>query len=231
MIAWYFAPDDRRLRYGDGRLVEVGVTHTVKGPPIFCQRGLHASVRALDALKYARVPVACLVRVGGEIAACEDRIVATERTYMYVIDATDVLRVFSRRCALQVVDLWDCPPVVREYLETGREDLRAAARAVARAVSWAAARAAARAATWAAADATWTAADAAWTAADAAADAAASAATGDVARAARDARDARVARDTENATRSTQTAKLERMLRDAMDISDDEWRRLAQGGE
>jgi hypothetical protein len=220
MIAWYFAPDDRRLRFGDGRLVEVGVTHTVEGPPIFCQRGLHASVRALDALQYAAGPVACIVRVGGEIAACEDRIVATERTYMYVIDAFGVLRAFARWCALQVVHLWDCPPVVREYLETGREDLRVAARSAA----WSAARAAARADAWSAALAAGRAA--AWTAGTAEQDARAAAEAAGTAE--QDAGDA--ARTAAwDAARSTQNAHLERMLRDAMGISDDEWRRLAQG--
>jgi len=76
-----------------------------------------------------------------------------------------------RRYALDVVHLWDAPPEVIEYLETGDESLRAAASAAARAAVGAAARDAvwdaARAAAWAAVDA------AAWTAATSAARAAA----------------------------------------------------------
>jgi hypothetical protein len=49
--------------------------------------------------------------------------------------------------AMMVADLWDMPVLVREYLTTQNEELRAAAGAAA----WAAAGAAARAAAWAAA--------------------------------------------------------------------------------
>ena len=85
---------------------------------------------------------------------------------------------FARWCALQVIHLWDAPPVVREFLETGKEELRDAARDTARAAAsdaaWAAASDAARAA-MAAAWAAWAAAsvaarDAAWAAARAARD-------------------------------------------------------------
>lgn len=34
-------------------------------------------------------------------------------------DVTEELRAWARWCALQVADLWDCPDVVRRYLETG----------------------------------------------------------------------------------------------------------------
>ena len=57
----------------------------------------------------------------------------------------DILH-FARLCALDVAHLWDIPPIVREYLETGDESLHEAARAAVDA----AARAATRAATWAA---------------------------------------------------------------------------------
>jgi hypothetical protein len=36
-------------------------------------------------------------------------------------------RLFTRQCALDVIDLWDAPAVVRQYLETGDESLRASA--------------------------------------------------------------------------------------------------------
>ena len=86
-------------------------------------------------------------------------------------DATEVLRSFTRKCALDVVHLWEAPPVVKRYLRTGDPKLRVAARATAKAAAgaasgaaawnaaWATARAAARAAAWAAGGA---ARDAAW---------------------------------------------------------------------
>ena len=40
-------------------------------------------------------------------------------------DATDLLREFARWCALQAINKWDAPDVVREYLETGDESLYA----------------------------------------------------------------------------------------------------------
>ena len=52
------------------------------------------------------------------------------------IDATEVLREFTRWCALQVIDEWDAPDVVREYLETGDEWLREEAKALAKAAAW-----------------------------------------------------------------------------------------------
>ena len=152
-------------------------------PLILCDRGLHASLHPLDALQYAPGPILCRVEVGGEIVQGDDKLVATRRRIIQRVDATDLCRAFARRCALDVAHLWVCPPVVREYLETGREDLRAAAGAAAGAAAWAAAGAAAGAAARAAAwDAAWAAAgaaagaaawDAAWAAAWAAAGAAA----------------------------------------------------------
>jgi hypothetical protein len=74
-------------------------------------------------------------------------------------DITDLLWQFARQQALLVINLWDAPDLVRQYLETGNESLRAAARAAA----WDAAQAAAWAAAW---DAAWDAAkSAAWAAA------------------------------------------------------------------
>jgi hypothetical protein len=80
-----------------------------------------------------------------------------------------LLKQFARWCALQVIHLWNVPPVVREYLETGNDSLReeaygAAAGAAAgaaywaadEAAAWAADEATARAAYWAA---TWAAYD------------------------------------------------------------------------
>jgi len=99
-------------------------------------------------------------------------------------DGTAVARYFARHCAASVLHLWKCsvPPVVLEYLRSGAEGLRAAARDASWDASWdaagAAARAAARAAAGAAAraaagaaarDASWAAAgDAAWEASRAA---------------------------------------------------------------
>jgi hypothetical protein len=41
------------------------------------------------------------------------------------------LREFARWCALQVIDLWEAPDVVRQWLATGDESIRSAARSAA----------------------------------------------------------------------------------------------------
>ena len=61
---WHFLGADRRLSHGDGREVRPGETLRVKGRPRAGRHGLHASPRALDALRYAPGPVACLVTLG-----------------------------------------------------------------------------------------------------------------------------------------------------------------------
>jgi hypothetical protein len=109
-----------------------------------------------------------------------DKLAGRRRRIISMINGEDLLWHFARQQALNVAHLWDMPPVVRRYLETGQEDIRDAARDAASGAAWDAARAAryvardaAKATAWAAArGAAWYAArDAAWTAARAAAEA------------------------------------------------------------
>jgi hypothetical protein len=175
LLAWHFLPADRRLRHGDGRVVEAGQVLSVPDldrPLDLCSYGMHASICALDALQYAPGPIVCRVELSGEILRDDDKVCAQHRRVLWMADATGALRAFARACALDVIDHWDAPDIVRRYLETGDESIRAAAWAAA----WAAARAAARDAAWAAARAA--ARDAAADAAGAAAWAAAGAAAG-----------------------------------------------------
>ena len=198
MMGWWFAPEDLKLPNGDGRQVKVGVTHEVKGKPVLCKNGLHASPSVRDALGYASSSKLFRVRLSGKIAVGDDKACATKRTYIASFDAESVLRQFARECALSVIHLWDAPQVVKDYLKTGDEKLRAAARdatgAAARAAAWDAAGAATRAAAWDAAGA------AAW---DAAGDATRDAA-GDATRAAWD------------ATRDKQKNLLDRLVNAAL---------------
>lgn len=132
-----------------------------------CRRGLHASWRAFDALGYASDESlgACFVEVDDVVTEHNDKFVCRRRRVIGWAPCDDVLRLFAREAALSVLHLWqgEVPAVLREYLETGNEAIRAAA--------WDAARPAARDAAWSAAgDA---AGDAAWSAARDAARAAA----------------------------------------------------------
>jgi len=116
-----------------------------------CKRGYHASVRPLDALRYAPGPWVARVRLHGETiehGSPVDKLVAQSRECVTAyVDASNVLREFSMWSALQVIDLWDAPDVVQRYLAGGGESIGAAW------VARAAVRAAAEAAAWAAEDA------------------------------------------------------------------------------
>ena len=96
LIGWHFASADLRLGHGDEREIRVGETLTVEPPIELCERGLHASVRPLDALNYASGPIACRVRLSGQVIAGEDKVCATERTVLGMVDATRVFSAFIR---------------------------------------------------------------------------------------------------------------------------------------
>ena len=115
-------------------------------PIVICETGLHWSRHPMDALQYAPGPNLCLVEVNRIVTEQTDKGVSHERKIGARFDATDLLWDMARWSSLQVIHLWDAPQVVRDYLTTGDESLRAAARAAA----WDAARDAARDAAWAA---------------------------------------------------------------------------------
>jgi hypothetical protein len=151
-IAYHFV--GKRLR--DGRPVpKDGELLRFDGEPIMCKQGLHASVDPFDALWYAPGPILCKVRLGGKIVEGEDKVVATERTILARVDATDLCRYFARMQALSAVHLWDVPNIVLDYLMTGDESIRTAARRAAQTAAWkvAATQAVAWEAAWAAAQA------------------------------------------------------------------------------
>ena len=135
MIAYHFVGETLR----DGRPVpENGVWLEHDGPLKMCASGLHASPTPWEALQYAPGAVLCEVEVEGEILE-GDKLVARRRKIIRRVDLTEVCRKFARQQALSVSHLWNMPSVVREYLETGKEELRAAARDAARDAAGAAA--------------------------------------------------------------------------------------------
>lgn len=210
-LAWHFV--GRTLR--DGRPVPAdGVELRHDGPVVMCVSGLHASVRAIDALRYAPGATACRVVMRDVVATGTDKLVARSRTILWRVDATDVLHELTRDCALDVLHTWATPETpgidtVVEYLLTGDESLRDTAR-VSAWDAWAAAGASAWAAWEARAAAAQVAAQAAWDAWDAR-DAAAAAAR--IARASALAEGhAGDAWDVARAARDAQNTRLERML-------------------
>jgi hypothetical protein len=177
-LAFHFVGETLR----DGRPIPANGEWLVHdGPVKICASGLHFSYDAFDALRYAPGNILCLVEVADIVATEKDKGVCRRRKIVARFDAEPILRYFARIQALSVVHLWtECPPdVVLDFLMTGDESLRAAARAAAGDAAWAAGDAA-----WAAA---WAAGDAAWAAAWAAAELAAARAAAELA-AARDAK-------------------------------------------
>lgn len=179
MKAYYFSAADKRLRYGDNRLIKTGITHKVNGDLKLCHHGLHASRRIIDAVGYALSAHLWKVELGGEIVEGEDKVCATERTYLAGCDLTKVLRQFARKAALINIEKIkpycsaDDYSLIMRWLETGDNSIRSATAPAA----WLAASAArsagnseARHAAWSVASAARPAASsAAWSAADLAA--------------------------------------------------------------
>ena len=132
MLGYHFTGSSLR----DGRPIPpIGEWMEHEGEIVPCQSGLHSSECPFDALQYA--PGNTLHRVeleGGLVPHGDppDKWVGRRRKIVATIDAEELLRGFARWCALQVIDMWDAPPVVREYLETGDERKRDAARDAAR---------------------------------------------------------------------------------------------------
>jgi len=159
MKAWHFIRNDRKMGYGSGEVIEVGKKYSVEGEIKLCSWGLHGSLIAIDALLYAPGNIITWCEYSGEILHGDDKLVAQERTVLWMYDAEYLLKDFARWCALQVADKWNAPDIVIEYLKTGNEKIRSAAKSAA----------------WSAADSdAWSAADsAAWSAAKSAADSAA----------------------------------------------------------
>ena len=150
MKAWYFAPKNNRLCFGDGRLVRAGVTHTVEGDPKLCSHGLHGSERVIDALSYASTSILYSVELGGEMDKGSDKIAAQSRKYLKRYDLEDILFKFSRKQAL--INIKKIKPysskeeysTIIKWLNTGDKKLRSAA--------WSAVRSAARSAAESAAE-------------------------------------------------------------------------------
>jgi hypothetical protein len=189
ILAWHWLPDNGKLAHAPHTLVKAGQTVKVKTPVVICENGLHASVKALDALKYA--PGAKIERVlcWGEVIQQEDKLAAQYRKCLWVADATRTLHelaIWNAKNALELAKVddercWNALKVKEQWLDGNATDAELAA---ARNAAWDAARNAARAAAWdAARDAAWNAAwDAAWDAARDAARAAAWDAARDAAR-------------------------------------------------
>ena len=98
---WHFVANDRKLGYGDGRLVEVGKTYTVPDTRELelCEYGLHASKRLIDALNYAPGEVICRVELAAPIVNGDDKMVSYSRKVLAMIDGGRLLHEVACQCA------------------------------------------------------------------------------------------------------------------------------------
>jgi hypothetical protein len=132
MKAWYFSIAEKKLRHGDDRPIAIGTTHRVEGKPACCKLGLHGCEMILDALRFAPGTIIWIVELNGAIDIQDDKIAASERTYLHGgIDVFPIIRSWSRRVALDVAHLWNMPEIVRRFLETGDKSIASAAYAAA----------------------------------------------------------------------------------------------------
>ena len=162
MKAWHFVRENRRLGYGDDRIVKVGKTYNCKGELVLCVNGLHGSKRIIDALRYSPGPILCRVKLSGEIIHDLDKSVARKRTVITMNNISDILHEFACRCAEDALALSDSPDprsiaaikAKRDWLKGKITDKELAA---ARDTAWAA-----RTAVWAAKAAAGDVAGAAW---------------------------------------------------------------------
>lgn len=134
--AYHFTAD--KLRDGSP-IPKKGEWLEYEGKVVICQSGLHFSRHPFDALQYAPGNLLHLVEVEDVVEEWGDKGVARKRKIIATIDAGPLLREFARKCALDVVNLWDAPDVVVRYLKTGDESIREAARDAARDAAYTAA--------------------------------------------------------------------------------------------
>ena len=184
---WWFSTKSGNLGYGDGRKIVIGEKLSVKGKLIICENALHGSFDPFDALQYAPGSILHKVLFSGARIEENDKVGSRSRTVLATREASAMLLHFARRQALSCASAWDMPAVVRQWLETGDENLRhetwsavesvagsvarSAARTAARSPARSAARSAARSPAWSAA---WSAAaSTAWSAAESVAESAA----------------------------------------------------------
>ena len=171
VYAWHFVPKNLRLAHS-GEPVEVGRSYRVEPPIIPCRRGLHGSLRLIDALGFASSSILTRCRYDGTIVHEADKLAASERTVLWLGDIELILHeaacVFAegelRVAKVTAPRSWAAIEAKRAWLrgEITKEELAAAS-----AAAWDAS-AAASDAVWAASDAAWDARAAAWDASAAA---------------------------------------------------------------
>lgn len=102
ITCWHFLPDNKVTRYSN-EVVTNGSILTAQGDLKLCSNGLHGSISALDALKYAPGSIICRTEISGDIIEGGDKICGRNRKCLQMADATKVLRIFAADCAVRLL--------------------------------------------------------------------------------------------------------------------------------
>lgn len=98
-LAWHFLLDNHTLRFSHNNKLAVkvcvGQTLQYDGHLELCRSGLHASIRLIDALKYAPGATICRVECGGKILRGNDKICAETRKVLWMLNGTRLLHEFA----------------------------------------------------------------------------------------------------------------------------------------
>jgi len=176
VLAWHFLPNDHRLASYNGgprTLIYPGTVVRARGEVEPCHNGLHASIRPLDALRYAPGHVVCRVECSGTIVHADDKLACSVRRVIWMAAIERELHEFACWCAERALKAakiedrdnpsWAAIRAKRAWLDGEIDDSELAA---ARVAAWDAAWGPAGYAAWAAArDTAW---DTAWYVANAA---------------------------------------------------------------
>lgn len=164
-LAWHFLRDDGKLNYPPHELVEPGSMLVVdKNKLAICLFGLHASKRLIDGLHYAPGALICRVELSGKIIVGEDKLCASQRKVLWMIDGTRLLHEFACKMAMDALlaeraagrepDPRSFAAIEAKHKYLNKEitsEQLTAARSAARSAEESAARSAAESAAWSAA--------------------------------------------------------------------------------
>ena len=145
VLGWHFMADkDGKPVLRDGTFAPpVGKVLKHDGDLVICDQGLHASERIIDALQYAPGPWIAKVELGGLFVRQGDKLYATERTILSVVNIERELHEFAVMCAVNALELagvtdercWQAVDIKLAWLEGMATDADLAA---ASAAAWAA---------------------------------------------------------------------------------------------
>ena len=149
IYAWHFT-DGNKLRDGTP-LPAVGEWLEYEGEVHICRSGYHYSLLPSDALLYAPGDTLHLVECDDIVETHKDKGVCRRRRIIASMDAEEMLGYYARMQALSVVmNAPEMSDVVYDWVFTGDESLRSAARYAAYSAAYSAADSAARSAVYSA---------------------------------------------------------------------------------